>query len=197
MTRDTRDAEYTARLARAQSAPWKRLLGVQLPYRWNLRRLRLGRTLEVGCGIGRNLVALSGAGVGIDHNAHSVAYAREHGLEAFTPEGFLASRFAVPASFDSLLLSHVIEHMTGAEAAALVREHAPWLRPGGRLVVITPQDAGFASDASHVQFMDFEAIRAVMAAAGFAPDRAYSFPFPRPVGRFFTYNEFVVLGRQV
>ena len=33
----------------------RRMLPTQAPYRWNLRRLRLGRVLDVGCGVGRNL----------------------------------------------------------------------------------------------------------------------------------------------
>ena len=51
---------------------WKKLLDVQAPYRWNLQRLKLGLTLEIGCGIGRNLMHLKGQGIGIDHNFQSV-----------------------------------------------------------------------------------------------------------------------------
>lgn len=65
---DTPDSSYTARPVATQSAWWKRWFDVQAPYRWNLRGLRLGFTLDVGCGIGRNLVTFDGHGVGIDHN---------------------------------------------------------------------------------------------------------------------------------
>ena len=39
----------------------------------DLRRLHLGLTLDVGCGLGRNLYALRG--VGVDHNPEAVAVA--------------------------------------------------------------------------------------------------------------------------
>ena len=52
-------ASYADRLRRKEDARWKQVLDVQAPYRWNLRRQELGRTLDVGCGIGRNLVSLS------------------------------------------------------------------------------------------------------------------------------------------
>src|SRR5690349_17057220 len=58
---DTSGADYAARLHALQGKRWKRLLNVQAPYQWNLRRRHLGRTLEIGCGIGRNLASL-GAG---------------------------------------------------------------------------------------------------------------------------------------
>ena len=100
----TETEEYTNRLL-GQTRRWKRLLDVQRPYRIHLQHLRLGVVLEIGCGIGRNLVniALSGQAVGVDNNAHSVAIAKSRGLLAFTPEEFRASSYAVESCFDSLL----------------------------------------------------------------------------------------------
>jgi SAM-dependent methyltransferase len=193
---DTRDREYTERLIRLQHAPWKRWLDVQAPYRWNLRRLRPGFTLEVGCGIGRNLQHLGGNGVGLDHNAYSVAEARRLGLRAFTPDEFRVSPFARPDSFDSLLLSHVAEHMPRSTLVSLLTEHLAYVRREGRLILITPQEVGYRSDASHMEFLDFEALRAVTEALGLRTERQYSFPFPRPFGRIFIYNEFVSVSRK-
>lgn len=192
---DTISPEYAERLVRLQTAWWKRVLPVQAPYRWNLRRLEPGFTLDLGCGIGRNLAHLGGAGVGIDHNPRSVAIARARGFRAYTPEDFAACEFAAPGTFDSLLLAHVAEHMNRDTFAGLVREHLAWVKPGGKLIVITPQEVGFASDASHVEFVDFESIERAARAAGVTREKAYSFPFPRPVGRLFIYNEFVWVGR--
>lgn len=193
---DTRDREYTERLLRLQRASWKRWLDVQAPYRWNLRRLGPGFTLEVGCGIGRNLAHLRGQGVGLDHNAHSVAAARAVGLRAFTPEEFQTSEWNRTAGFDSLLLSHVAEHMRRDQLVPLLRTHLRYVRPGGQLILITPQEVGFASDPSHVEFMDLAFLRAVAEELGLAPVRDFSFPFPRPFGRLFIYNEFVSVSRK-
>jgi SAM-dependent methyltransferase len=195
-TDDTRDREYTERLLRLQRAPWKRWLDVQAPYRWNLRRLRPGFTLEVGCGIGRNLEHLRGHGVGLDHNPHSVAAARGFGLRAFTPEEFRDSSWAQPGRFDSLLLSHVAEHMTRPELVALLAEHLRFVRAGGQLILITPQEVGFQSDPSHVEFLDHRALRGVVEELGLRVTRELSFPFPRPLGRIFIYNEFVSVGEK-
>jgi SAM-dependent methyltransferase len=193
---DTRSREYTERLVRLQRAPWKRLLRVQAPYRWNLRRLRPGFTLEVGCGIGRNLEHLDGNAVGLDLNPFSVAEARRSGLRALTPAEFAASSWCRPAAFDSLLLSHVAEHMRREELLALLREHLAYVRPGGLLILVTPQEVGFRSDPSHVEFLDTAALRSVADTLALVPVRDYSFPFPRFFGRLFVYNEFVSVSRR-
>lgn len=193
---DTLARAYTERLIKLQTAPWKRILDVQAPYRWNLRRLQPGFTLEIGCGIGRNLRHLRANGVGLDLNPYSVAYAREHGLTAFTPDEFRRSPFNAPGRFDSLLLSHVAEHMTFGELAALLAQYVDLVKADGKLILITPQEVGYRSDATHVEFMDFDKLRFAAAKVGFTPVMEYSFPFPRPAGRLFIYNEFVSVSRR-
>ena len=59
-----------------------------------------------------------------------------------------------------------------------------------------PQEAGFRSDPTHVDFLDLDEIDVIEAANGLIRERAYSFPFPRRVGRKFKYNETVVLSRK-
>jgi SAM-dependent methyltransferase len=186
---------YAERLKSLSQAPWKRWLDVQAPYRWNVRRLDLGRTLDIGCGLGRNLAHLGGAGVGVDHNASSVAVARERGLEAFTPAEFLEGPHARKGSFDSLLAAHVVEHMSEEDAVGLLRTYLPYVGEGGKVVLITPQERGYATDATHVRFCGFAEVAALCETVGLTVQRQYSFPFARPVGRVFPYNEFVTLAR--
>jgi SAM-dependent methyltransferase len=187
----TEDRRYTARLLRLEGPLWKKVLGVQLPYRWNVRRLHRGLTLEIGCGIGRNLRHLAGHSVGVDHNPESVAIAKTRGLQAFTPEQFRDSSFHTPGRFDGILLAHVAEHMPAPEAARLLSLYVNLLRPGGRVTIITPQESGFRSDPTHVEFMGFDTLRQIAQANELAVVREYSFPFPRWAGRWFPYNEFV------
>ena len=189
----TRSAAYAQHLSDIQGARWNGLVSVQGPYRWNLRRLHLGHTLDVGCGIGRNLENLGGDAVGVDHNAYSVATARARGFVAYTSEAFLGSDGGKPAGFASLLFAHVLEHMPLDDATALVRTYLPYLARPGRVVFITPQERGFASDPTHVEFMDADALVQVAQVCGLSVERNYSFPFPRWFGRLFTYNEFVVV----
>lgn len=60
-------------------------------------------------------------------------------------------------------------------------------------MLITPQEAGYESDVTHVEFMDDVKLRRLCDAIGLRVDRDYSFPLPRFAGRIFTYNEFVVV----
>lgn len=188
--------EYATRLIRLQKTWWKRFLHVQAPYRWNLRRLQPGLTLEIGCGIGRNLLHLESSGVGIDLNPHCVEAARGQGLTAFTPADFFNSAFNQLGTFDSLLLSHVAEHMTRAEVVNLIQRYLPLVKPDGRLILFTPQEAGFRTDPTHVEFMDLEKLQAICSELPFVPERLCSFPFPRIFGKIFIYNEFVLVGRR-
>jgi SAM-dependent methyltransferase len=193
----TRGEAYAERLIRLQTSWWKRWLDVQAPYRWNIRRLSPGFVLDIGCGIGRNLHHLGGHGVGIDTNEHCVRAARARGLTAFTPDEFRGvAEYNRPNRFDSILLAHVAEHMTEDQVVGLLLEYEALLRPDGRLILIAPQEAGFRSDPTHVQLMDFPSLARISDRLGYQPERACSFPFPRWAGRLFTYNEFVSVSRK-
>ncbi len=192
----TESAAYTGRLADLEQRWIRRVFDVQAPYRWNLRRLELGFVLDVGCGLGRNLGHVDGHGVGIDHNAHSVEVVRSRGMTAFTPEEFLASEYAVPGRFDSLLSAHVLEHLTWDDAVQLLQTYLPYVRAGGKVVIICPQRAGFRSDATHVTELDGPALGRLTAECGVSVVSTRSFPFPRVIGNVFTYNETVVVGEK-
>lgn len=187
----TQGSGYSKRLLKLQGTWWRRFFNVQAPYGWNLRRLNLGFILDIGCGLGRHLLNLNGNGVGIDHNADSVQYTRALGLTVFTPEEFQNSGFNKPKFFDSLLLSHVVEHMTQEQAIKLLSLYTPLLKTGGKLVLITPQEFGYKKDPTHREFMDFGKLRAIAEALHFALLKEYSFPLPHLLGRFFYFNEFV------
>ncbi len=187
----TAGQSYADRLNTLQGKKWKKWLNVQAPYRANLRRYKLGRTLDVGCGNGRNLGALPAGSVGVDHNAELVMSARKLGLAAYTTEEFFSdAELSAPASFDAILGSHLIEHLQLDEARAVIGSYLPLLRPGGRVVFITPQERGYASDPTHVVFADFDELRRLSTDLGLTTTRQYSFPFPRSLGKIFIYNEF-------
>ncbi len=192
----TEDADYARRLSTLEGARWKRLLNVQALYRWNLRRYHLGVTLDVGCGIGRNMAALEPGSVGVDHNPESVAVARRRGFSALTVEEFTRSAAAAPERFDSLLVAHVLEHMGKAEGVRLLETYLPYLRSGGAVLLICPQERGFASDPTHVQWLAGSDLEDMSRAVALRPVSRRSFPLPRPAGSWFTYNESLVLARK-
>jgi len=155
--------------------------------------MRPGFVLDIGCGIGRNLAHINGNGVGVDHNPTSVAACVSAGLTAFLPDEFSRSEFAADNMFDTVLLAHVIEHMTEAEAAELIGAYRAYLRPGGRVILITPQERGQASDSTHVRFVDHAAVHGLASQLDLAVVSLRSFPLPRAAGRVFTYNETVAV----
>ena len=191
----TESPDYAERLRRKQTLWWKRLLHVQAPYHWNLRRQGLGRTLDVGCGIGRNLSVLPPASVGVDHNPEMVALARSMGYEAHTVGEFLDSELAAPGAFEGLLVAHVVEHMQRDQALQLLRDYLPFVRPGGRVFLVCPQERGYASDPTHVWFAKDRDLEELVQTLGLVLERTFSFPFPRMAGRLFIYNEFCVTAR--
>ena len=194
----TTDTTYAQRLQRlsARGGTLRRFLDPQRPYRWNLRRLDPGFVLDIGCGIGRHLAHLDGNGVGIDHNVECVAACRTAGLTAYTADEFEGTEYATDGRFDSLLFSHVLEHMTEDEASALVERSLHLIRPGGRVIVITPQERGQRSDATHVALVDADAVRRIARKVQLEVVSITSFPFPRVVGRVFTHNETVSVLRR-
>ena len=158
------------------------LVDVQAPYRWNLRRLQLGTTLDIGCGLGCNLKSLSKDSIGVDHNTYCIDIVASHGFQGFTPETFEKSPYYQPAQFDSLLFAHVLEHMSESDALRLIKKYIPVLKPNGQVVLITPQEYGFHSEPSHIRFMDHDALRRMCQWCDLTVVREYSFPLPRALG---------------
>ncbi len=190
---DTTGEDYARRLQASQQVWWKQALKVQAPYQWNLRRQHLGRALDVGCGIGRNLETLAPGSVGVDHNAHAVAVAVARGVQALTVDEWRRSPLRVPASFDGMLLAHVIEHLPAEEAVPLLHDYLPYVRPGGRVFLVCPQERGYRSDPTHVRFTTGDDLADLAREVGLEPQPWFSFPFPRWAGELFVYNEFCLL----
>lgn len=191
--RDTSAEEYARRLQAKQEVWWKKALNVQAPYQWNLRRQGLGRTLDVGCGIGRNLETLAPGSVGVDHNAAAVEVARGRGVTALTVEEWQHSDLRQPESFDGILLAHVIEHMDAAAGRDLLDAYLPYLRPGGKVFFVCPQERGYDSDPTHVRFTTGGDLVELASDVGLQARGWFSFPFPRWAGKPFIYNEFCLL----
>jgi len=185
---------YAQRLHSLQTARWKQVLDVQRPYRRNLQRICQGQVLEVGCGIGRNLRNLDGRILGVDVDRSSVAIAQEQGLNAQNVDDFLATQEQQPQLFGTLLLSHVLEHLSEQDARAVMSTYLQWLQPGGVVVVECPQERGYKSDYTHIRWMGFAEITELLSEFGITITSQYSFPFPRWLGSAFLYNEFVVVG---
>lgn len=191
--KNTKGSDYAERLNNLSGARWKTLLDVQRPYRWNLGRLKLGKTLDVGCGIGRNLHNLSKESVGVDHNKFAVEQAVNEGLNALTLDEFKKKKYK-RGYFKSMLLAHVLEHMSTADGKKIIRQYLPFVKRN--IVIICPQEKGFTTDETHTNFLDGKDIEKILEDVGLVVEKSYSFPFPRVVGRVFAYNETVVVAHK-
>jgi predicted SAM-dependent methyltransferase len=95
-----------------------------------------------------------------------------------------------------MLLAHVLEHVSQKDSDDIIAAYLPYLRPNGKLVLICPQEKGFPTDPTHLRWVNDAELREPGYRNGFSEIRNYSFPFPRFMGKFFTYNEFVYMGQR-
>ena len=106
-----------------------------------LRPVPGGDLLDVGCGGGAQMVEMRKLGwrvTGVDPDERAVEMAtRSHGLDV--RRGTLEEQRFPSDRFDAVTLSHVIEHVH--DPVGLLRECGRVLKPGGRLVVVTPNTA--------------------------------------------------------
>lgn len=95
------------------------------------------RLLEIGCGSGAMLRRMQDRGwqvEGVDFDPQAVAQAKGLGLQVRMGDTLKMSLPA--ATYDAVVMSHVIEHVP--DARALLSECTRLLRPGGRIVIVTP-----------------------------------------------------------
>ena len=123
-----------------------------------------GGVVDLGCGRGEWLALLRAAGVaarGVDANAAFVAAGRAHGLDMELGDvlGYLET--LPPDSLDMVTAFHVIEHLATEELLALLEAAKRALRPGGCLLLETPNPTNL-----------------VMAACDFYNDPTHRSPLP-------------------
>ena len=96
-----------------------------------------GRLLDVGCGSGGWLVDMKNLGwkvEGVDFDPKAVEAAGAMGIKITI--GNVEDQGYPAASFDAITLSHVIEHVP--DPIGTILECARLLKPGGRLILYTP-----------------------------------------------------------
>lgn len=100
------------------------------------------RVLDVGCGSGVLLARMQSLGweaQGVEVDPGGVAAARARGVSVH--QGQLADAKFPNNHFDAVHSAHVIEHVH--DPVGLLRECFRILKPGGKLVIITPNTASF------------------------------------------------------
>ena len=101
--------------------------------------------LDVGCGDGEFLSLMRDAGwevAGIEPDPAAADRAeRVHDIQVIAPTVQAAP--IAPGSVDAVTLSHVLEH--AADPLALLRDCRRWLKPQGKIVIVTPNLASRGS----------------------------------------------------
>lgn len=134
-------------------AVWQKALAIPflLSPRWRenfkLEVLRLpvaqrGRLLDIGCGVGEFLETMRSYGwdvEGIDLDPEVVEACKTRGLAV--KEGTLEAQRYPEGLFDAISMRHVLEHVP--EPIRFLRECHRILRPGGVLVLLTPNADSF------------------------------------------------------
>ena len=132
----------------------------------------LGRSLDIGCGIG-DMLAFRDNMVGVDINPLTVGYCISRGFDARL---MLADRLPFEdEQFGSVLLDNVLEHL--AEPLPLLHEIRRVLKKDvGVLLVGVPGIKGWASDADHKTFYDENALVDCLSRAGFQHRKTFYTP---------------------
>lgn len=149
--------------------------------------------LDIGCGRGifLELLASSGIeGVGIDHSAESAAICKEKGLAVHCED---ATQYLErnAGRFGGIFCHHVIEHMGYEDAMTFLRNCHGALRPGGILLLGTPNPEDLAViselfwlDPTHVRPYPIRLLQSMLRANGFKIKFARQFLGPwRMIGR--------------
>ena len=136
----------------------------------------LAHVADVGCGHGEFLAMLRAAGhevAGVDVDPAMVEACRTQGFEVALSdaESWLRSR---PGHFDAVFSSNVIEHLPAETVRAWVAAAFAALRPGGMLLLATPNPASaivqfheFWRDPTHVRMYSAQLIEFMLVDAGF------------------------------
>ena len=144
-----------------------------------LPRLRKAApVLDLGCGRGEALALLQEEGVecrGIDSSAAMVRRSSQRGLRVEQGDLLEALAGVEPGSVGGIVSFHVIEHLPPEAVDRLVRLAFAALRPGGLLLLETPNPLSvsvtarsFWLDPTHVRPVHPETLRASYESAGFA-----------------------------
>lgn len=142
--------------------------------------VKSGRLLEIGCGVGSYIPYLMGLGydyVGAEMDGEvSIIAGRQRGWKNGmwdTPIIYWGGYEGMPIeeSYDVIFCAHAFEHM--ADAPGMMAKAFSQLKPGGRLVLIIPNDEDLCNP-DHLWFFNETSLRSTLMRIGFQDIRMAS-----------------------
>lgn len=150
-----------------------------------LRDMPPGRVLDIGCGEAKFLHRMQQAGwavQGIDFDAAAARNAKQL-FDIDVQVGKLEDMQFPDGTFDAITMNHVIEHVF--DPVALLQEARRILKPGGRLVMVTPNALSMGhrvfgrfwrglEPPRHIQIFTPSSLDTVARSAGLAVNRFFT-----------------------
>jgi SAM-dependent methyltransferase len=174
---------------------------VKARYINNLLRFVQGPTVDVGCGAGQILERLPPGSLGIEVNPVLVRELNQRGMtvkQAQADPARLDISAAAGGSYQSLVLSHVLEHFD--DAAEVLRKLLADARQLGigNVIIVVPGQVGYGSDVTHKTFVTWDYLQqhGVLACQGYALTHHSYFPGNVAwLGKVFIYHEMMLVYR--
>lgn len=139
--------------------------------------------LDVGCGQGTTVRTCQELGYantsGVDVSPEQVELARRAGIEDVYCHDFISYLTEKPGSFDALLATDVLEHLTRAEVLEVMDAVRLALRPGGVFIARVPNSGSpFAGrivhgDFTHETSFTGRSLRQIASVTGFTGSNVY------------------------
>jgi SAM-dependent methyltransferase len=152
-----------------------------------------GHVLDIGCGVGVFLESYSGPSLGIDAHENNVKICQEKKINAIKAD---ANSFIQENTFDTVLLSHVLEHL--ARPSHVLENAYLSTKRSGCIIIVLPCLKGFISGFNdligHKQFINEEYVDYyLLKKFNCEKLKSYKFPFVE-LGK---YRELRIIYRKV
>ena len=144
---------------------------------WMLQRVRGGRLLEIGSADGTVTAMLASAVdhvVALDICEEALARVQERRLANVETAAGLVETFEPKLGFDWIVMSEVLEHLR--DPTSVVARCLSWLRPGGCLLLSSPDGPWEGDSIEHLHVFDLESWCSTIVRGGARSLKAFKIP---------------------